>query len=388
MSGARGQRDRAFLERAFLKLLINFSWWVNRSDAEGKNVFEGGFLGLDNIGLFDRSKPLPGGHSLEQSDATSWMAMYCLNMLAIAAELADHDKAYEDVCTKFFEHFLGIASAVSNRDGVSLWDDEDGFFYDVLIDEHGNRLPMKVRSWVGLMPLFAVETIPGSIMESLPEFRARADWFVRKRPDQARNLHVADFGGTHELHLLSIVGPKRLRKILTHMLDPDEFLSPYGLRSISRVHAEHPVRLVLDGEVHEVRYTPGVSDVNLFGGNSNWRGPIWFPLNFLMIESLQRYHHFYGDDFTVECPTGSGVQMNLWEVAAELSRRLVALFLPGPDGRRPVNGGDDLLDHHPALADRVTFAEFFHGDSGAGLGATHQTGWTALVAKLIRQSGG
>ena len=386
-AASTGKPDHEFLERVFHKLLMNFAWWVNRKDAEGNNVFEGGFLGLDNIGLFDRSSPLPGGHSLEQSDATSWMAMYSLNMLAIAAELAHHDPAYEDVCTKFFEHFLGIASAATRRGEFSLWDDEDGFFYDVLVDEEGGRLPLKVRSMVGLIPLFAVETFSGTIMDALPDFRQRAEWFVRKRPDQARNLHIADFGGPREQHLLSLVGPNKLRRILERMLDEDEFLSPYGLRSLSKVHEQHPVSLDLHGEYHEVRYTPGESDVSLFGGNSNWRGPIWFPLNFLMIESIQKFHHYFGDDFTVECPTGSGVKMNLWEVAAELSRRLVSIFMPDDDGRRPGNAGVDFLDLHPLVNDRITFAEYFHGDTGAGLGATHQTGWTALVAKLIRQSG-
>ncbi|MEY2455745.1 MAG: hypothetical protein QOK06_839 [Acidimicrobiaceae bacterium] len=382
-----GTKDWDFLERIFHKLLMNFAWWVNRKDAEGNNLFEGGFLGLDNIGLFDRSRPLPNGHTLEQSDATSWMAMYCLNMLAIASELALHDSTYEDVCTKFFEHFLTIGSAATVRDGESLWDEEDGFFYDVLVAEDGTRIPLKVRSWVGLIPLFAVETFEGKVLERLPEFRKRAEWFVRKRPEQCKNFHAIDFGGKRERHFLSLVGPNKLRRILARMLDEDEFLSPHGLRSVSKVHEGNPVRLELDGEVHEVRYQPGDSDTHLFGGNSNWRGPIWFPLNYLMIESLQKFHHYLGDDFKVEFPTGSGVQMNLWEVSVQLSHRLISLFVPDEEGRRASNGGRDLFDFDPNWKDHPTFYEFFHGDDGKGLGASHQTGWTALVAKLIRQSG-
>jgi len=384
----RGERDWEFLERVFHKLLLNFSWWVNRKDAEGNNLYEGGFLGLDNIGLFDRSRPLPGGHMLEQSDATSWMAMYCLNMLAIAVELAHHDPTYEDVCTKFFEHFLSIASAATERHGYSLWDEDDGFFYDVLVDEHGGRIPLRVRSWVGLIPLFAVETFEERALQNLPEFRRRADWFVRKRPDKCRNFHIADFGGDRERHFLSLVGPSRLRRILMRMLDETEFLSSYGLRSVSKQHEVEPVVLHLDGEEYEVRYQPGDSDTHLFGGNSNWRGPIWFPLNYLMVESLQKFHHYLGDSFTVEFPTGSGKELTLWEIAGELSRRLTAVFLPDADGRRPVNGGVDRFDFDPHWKDHVTFSEFFHGDTGKGLGASHQTGWTALVAKLIRQYGG
>ena len=383
----RGERDWEFLERIFHKLLMNFSWWVNRKDAEGNNLFEGGFLGLDNIGLFDRSRPLPGGHVLEQSDATSWMAMYCLNMLAMAIELAHHDPTYEDVCTKFFEHFLSIAAAATERDGYSLWDEDDGFFYDVLVDEAGARIPLKVRSWVGLIPLFAVETFDRRALQNLPDFLARAAWFVRKRPDQARHFHVADFGGARERHFLSLVGPNRLRRVLMRMLDETEFLSPHGLRSVSKAHEQDPVRLDLGGDEFEVRYQPGDSDTHLFGGNSNWRGPIWFPLNYLMIESLQKFHHYLGEDFTVEFPTGSGRELTLWQIAGELSHRLTGLFVPGADGRRPSNGGVDRFDHDANWQAHPTFYEYFHGDTGKGLGASHQTGWTALVAKLIRQYG-
>jgi hypothetical protein len=384
----QGERDWGFLERVFHKLLMNFSWWINRKDAEGNNLFEGGFLGLDNIGLFDRSRPLPNGRILEQSDATSWMAMYCLNMLAIAVELAHHDPTYEDVCTKFFEHFLTIASAATHRAGLSLWDEDDGFFYDVLVDQQGGRLPLKVRSWVGLIPLFAVETFDGSVLHELAEFRSRASWFIRKRPDQCQNFHVLDFGGSRERHLLSLVGPNRLRRILMRMLDETEFLSGHGLRSVSKVHENEPVRLDLEGEEYEVRYQPGDSDTYLFGGNSNWRGPVWFPLNYLMIESLQKFHHFLGDEFTIEFPTGSGRECTLWEVAGELAHRLTSLFVPDGNGRRPTNGDVDLFDLDEHWKDHVTFHEFFHGDTGSGLGASHQTGWTALVAKLIRQYGG
>jgi hypothetical protein len=383
----QGEKDWDFLERIFHKLLMNFSWWVNRKDAEGNNLFEGGFLGLDNIGLFDRSRPLPSGHTLEQSDATSWMAMYCLNMLAMAAELASHDPTYEDICTKFFEHFLTIASAATYRDGESLWNEDDGFFYDVLVDDMNNRIPLKVRSWVGLIPLFAAESFDDETLQRLPEFQRRSQWFIRKRPEQCRALHVSEFGGDRERHFLALVGPHKLRRILMRMLDESEFLSPYGLRSLSKSHESEPVRLDFHGETLEVQYQPGDSDTWLFGGNSNWRGPIWFPLNYLMIESLQKFHHYLGDDFTVEYPTGSGNEMNLWDVSRELSRRLISIFTVDENGRRPVNGGHDLFDFDEHWKHNPTFYEFFHGDSGKGLGASHQTGWTALVAKLIRQSG-
>jgi hypothetical protein len=316
------------------------------------------------------------------------MAMYCLNMLAMAAELAHHDPTYEDICTMFFEHFLTIASAATYRDGYSLWNDEDGFFYDVLVDDMNQRIPLKVRSMVGLIPLFAVESFDTNVLKNLPEFRKRADWFIRKRPEQCNALHVSDFGGDRERHFLALVGPDKLRRILTRMLDESEFLSPHGLRSLSKAHEHDPVRLDFHGEMLEVRYQPGDSDTWLFGGNSNWRGPIWFPLNYLMIESLQKFHHYYGKDFTIEYPTGSGKELTLGEVATELSRRLVSLFLPDDEGKRPVNGGVARFDEDPHWKDHPTFFEFFHGDSGKGLGASHQTGWTALVAKLIRQSGG
>jgi hypothetical protein len=416
-AAATGVPDRLFLERIFHKLLLNFGWWVNRKDVDGNNLFEGGFMGLDNIGLFDRSRPLPGGQSIEQSDATSWLAMYCLDMLTIAVELAREDAAYEDVCTKFFEHFLAIGAAATQRRDIELWDDTDGFFYDVLIDGMGARVPLRVRSWVGLIPLFASAVFDAEVLDHLPDFRWRVNWLLRRRPAGAVDLFLAsgpdasersdgpapspepgprlgpgtrpdpsesrDPQGDPRRHLLTLVGPERLRRILSRMLDENEFLSPFGLRSLSRDHDAHPVRLDLDGHMHEVRYQPSDSDSPLFGGNSNWRGPVWFPLNHLMVESLRIYHQFLGDDFTVECPTGSGRQLHLGQVADELARRLVSLFTPDADGRRPANGGVDRFDLDPHWRDHPTFYEYFHGDTGAGLGASHQTGWTALVASLL-----
>ncbi|MDQ6613687.1 MAG: glucosidase [Actinomycetota bacterium] len=383
-----GTNDYAFLKRIFHKLLINFSWWVNRKDADGSNVFEGGFLGLDNIGVFDRSAPLPNGARLEQSDATSWMAMFCLNMLAIALELAHHDRSYEDVATKFFEHFLAIANAMNNvgRHNISLWDPQDGFFYDVL-SMNGHQTPMRIRSIVGLIPLFAVETIEPSLLDELPDFAARMRWFMKNRPDLCGNIFELGQLGQGRRQMLSILNPTRLRQVLRRMLDEDEFLSPHGIRSLSRWHSRHPVRIEVAGQTHEIEYQPAESTTGLFGGNSNWRGPVWFPINYLLVESLQKFHHYLGDDFTVEFPTGSGQPHSLDQVATELSRRLISLFLPDNQGQRPVNGGHELFDRDPLWRDYVTFAEYFHGDTGSGLGASHQTGWTALVAKLIRQSG-
>jgi hypothetical protein len=382
-----GRPDVDFLERIFHKLLLNFTWWVNRKDAAGRNIFEGGFLGLDNVSVFDRSAPLPGGARLHQADATAWMAMFCLNMLAIAVELACTRRAYEDVATKFFEHFLAIASAAGSAgpDGVSLWDDGDGFFYDVV--EVPGRPPQAVRarSIVGLVPLFAVETIEPEVFDVLPDFAARIRWFTRKRPHLCGNVFTLDPPADGRRRMLSLLDANRLARLLAHFLDEDAFLSPHGIRSLSREHARNPVRLHLDGQLFEIAYDPAESTTGAFGGNSNWRGPVWFPLNYLLIESLQKYHHFYGDRLTVELPTGSGERVDLARVAGELSDRLIALFVPGPDGRRPLNGGRDLLDLDPRFAEHVDFPEYFHGDTGAGLGALHQTGWTALVAKLIRQ---
>ena len=385
----RGSGDRQFLERVFQKLLINFTWWVNRKDAEGMNVFQGGFLGLDNIGVFDRSAALPTGGHLEQSDGTSWMGMYTLNMLAIAMELAREDSTYEDVASKFWEHFLYIAAAMNNlgQDGISLWNEEDGFYYDVLHAGNGDHFPLKVRSMVGLIPLFAVETLEPDVLDKLPGFKRRLEWFIDNRPDLIANAACMRTRGTEERRLLSIVTRERLRCVLQVMLDENEFLSPYGIRALSRAHRNRPYTLDVSGQRHQVSYEPGESTTGLFGGNSNWRGPIWFPVNFLLVESLQRFHHYLGDAFTVECPTGSGQWMNLSEVAAELSRRLARPFLRGTDGTRPVHGMHEQFQSDPHWRDLVLFYEYFHGDNGRGVGASHQTGWTGLVAKLLQQAG-
>ncbi|NEQ49411.1 MAG: glucosidase, partial [Leptolyngbya sp. SIO3F4] len=390
-----GKSDRIFLERVFQKLLLNFTWWVNRKDAEGSNVFEGGFLGLDNIGVFDRSSALPTGGHLEQSDGTSWMAMYCLNMLTIALELAKENPVYEDMATKFFEHFLYIADAMNNigQDRAQLWDDEDGFFYDVLQFPNGNRQRLKVRSMVGLIPLFAVMTLEPELLEQVPGFKERLEWFIENRADLQKNVACMETCGVDSRRMLALcyatlgaVDPNdRLRCILTKLLDEDEFLSPYGIRALSRYHAENPYVFNAHGEEFRVNYEPAESSSGLFGGNSNWRGPIWFPVNYLLIESLQKFHHHLGDDFKIECPTGSGHWMNLWEVAAEISQRLNRIFLPDEQGNRPVYGGLSLFQQDPHWKDYILFHEYFHGDNGAGIGASHQTGWTGLVAKLLQQ---
>jgi len=384
-----GRADRAFLERIFHKLLLNFTWWVNRKDTEGRNVFQGGFLGLDNIGVFNRSEPLPGGEFVEQADGTGWMAMYSLNLLAIALELAREDSAYQDVASKFWEHFLYIARAIRHMCGDGgMWNEEDGFFYDVLRRPGGGSVPLKVRSAVGLIPLLAVETLDPEIMGHLPDFTHRMQWFIENRRDLTGSVASMTVRGEGERQLLSIVTPDQLRIILRRMLDEDEFLSPFGIRSLSRAHRDHPFSLATDGATHSIDYEPGESTSPLFGGNSNWRGPVWFPLNYLLIESLQKFHHYLGDDFQVECPTGSGKMMTLWEAAAELSRRLSRLFLRDESGRRAVHGADSRYQHDPLWRDLVLFYEYFDGETGAGLGASHQTGWTGLVAKLLQQSGG
>jgi hypothetical protein len=384
-----GVGDRAFLERVFHKLLLNFTWWVNRKDAEGNNIFEGGFLGLDNIGVFDRSKPLPGGSTLEQSDGTSWMAMYTLNLLAIAMELAREDPTYEDVASKFWEHFVYIADAMNNvgTDNYSLWDDEDGFYYDVLHAQDGTHFPVRVHSMVGIVPLFAVETLDSDVVDRLPGFKKRMEWFVENRPDLTNNIACIRTLGAGERRLLAIADQDKLRRVLRVMLDESEFLSPCGVRALSRFHLANPFMLKLDGEEHRVDYDPAESTTGLFGGNSNWRGPVWFPANYLIIESLQKFHYYFGDDFRVECPAGSGQMKNLWEVAAELSRRLSRIFLRGEDGTRPVFGGSRKFQEDTHWRDHLLFYEYFHGDTGMGLGASHQTGWTGLVAKLLQQSG-
>ena len=379
----RGVGDRAFLERVFHKLMLNFTWWVNRKDEDGRNVFQGGFLGLDNIGIFDRSAPLPDGGYIEQSDGTSWMAMYCLNMLAIALELARESSVYEDVASKFWEHFVYIAHALNT---LGLWSEEDGFYYDVLRFSDGRHLPLKIRSMVGLIPLFAVETLDAEMLDRLPAFRRRFEWFLENRPDLVRHCADMKIPGQESRHLLAVADEVRLRRVLSVMLDTEEFLSPYGIRGLSRRHKDHPYRLMLGDKEHGIDYEPAESTSALFGGNSNWRGPVWFPVNYLMIESLQKFHHYLGDDFKVECPTGSGILLTLEEVAAELSRRITRIFLRDADGKRPVSGGVRLQDD-PHFRDLVLFYEYFHGDNGAGIGASHQTGWTGLVAKMLQQSG-
>ena len=383
-----GVGDRLFLERVFHKLLLNFTWWINRKDAEGKNIFQGGFLGLDNIGVFDRSAPLPTGGHIEQSDATSWMGMYCLNMLTIALELARDNRAYEDVASKFFEHFVYICRAMNNIGGetIELWDREDGFFYDVLHLPNGATTHMKIRSMVGLIPLFAVETLDSELIDSLPRFKHRMQWFIENRPDFAQHLETQSQDGEVR-RFLSLVNRDRLRSVLRYMLDEEEFLSPYGIRALSRYHKDHPYVMSVMGHEHRVDYEPAESGTGLFGGNSNWRGPIWFPVNYLLIESLQKFHYFLGDQYHVECPTGSGRHSTLWQVASELSRRLTHIFLQNAEGQRPVFGGTKRFHDDPHWNNNILFYEYFHGDNGAGIGASHQTGWTGLVAKLIQQSG-
>jgi mannosylglycerate hydrolase MGH1-like protein len=385
----RGVADRGFLEKVFHKLLLNFTWWVNRKDPDGMNIFQGGFLGLDNIGVFDRSAPLPTGGHLEQSDGTSWMGMYCLNMLAIALELAKEDPAYEDVASKFFEHFVNIAHAMNDMgtEGISLWDNEDGFYYDVLHLPSGDDHFMKIRSMVGLIPLFAVETLEPEIVDRLPGFKRRMQWFIDNHADVPEHIEMTQRSARGIRRLLSLANRKQLKRILSRMLDETEFLSSYGIRSLSRYHLDHPYEVQVNDHISRVDYEPAESTSGIFGGNSNWRGPIWFPLNYLLVESLQKYHHYYGEDFKVEFPAGSGNESDLWEVAAEISRRLVHIFVRGKDGRRPVAGGTELFQKDPHWRDLLLFYEYFHGDNGAGLGASHQTGWTGLVAKLIEQSG-
>ncbi|HUI76301.1 MAG TPA: hypothetical protein VLY24_00260 [Bryobacteraceae bacterium] len=385
----QGVGDRAFLARVFQKLLLNFTWWVNRKDSEGRNVFQGGFLGLDNIGVFDRSAPLPTGGFLEQADGTGWMGMYCLNLLAIALELASEDQAYEDVASKFWEHFLYIANAINHlgSDGTGMWNPEDGFYYDVLHMPDGKHVPMKVRSIVGLIPLFAVETIEPRVCNRLKGFTRRMEWFIENRADLTGNVACMDEPGLGERRLLSIVDHNQLRQVLKVMLDEREFLSPYGIRGISALHREHPFVFRINGNEYRVDYEPGESTTGLFGGNSNWRGPIWLQVNYLIIESLQKFYHYLGDSYRVECPTGSGRMLTLWEVAADISRRLTRIFLRSDDGSRPVHGTNTLFRDDPNWRDLVLFYEYFHGDNGSGLGASHQTGWTGLVSKMLQQSG-
>ena len=385
------RQDTDFLEKVFHKLLLNFTYWVNRKDQDGNNVFQGGFLGLDNIGVFDRSKPLPSGEYLDQADGTAWMAMYCLNMLNIALELARSRPAYEDVATKFFEHFIYIVSVFYDMgcQGMSLWDEEDGFFYDALHTSDGRITPLKIRSFVGLIPLFATTTIEPELLENLPRFKRRVDWFINYRPDLVKNVASLTEPGAHGHYQLSILNRENLRRVLERVFDQTEFLSDYGLRSLSRFHLKHPYELRLDGHTQTVGYEPAESSYGLFGGNSNWRGPIWFPVNYLVIEALRQYGHHYGDTLKVKVPHGSDRLLTLNEAADDLCRRLASIFLrdESSGGQRPVFGGEDYFQRDPHWRDNILFFEYFHGNNGTGLGASHQTGWTALVAKMIQDAG-
>jgi hypothetical protein len=384
-----GRADRAFLERVFHKLLLNFTWWVNRKDRDGHNVFQGGFLGLDNIGVFDRSAELPGGGHLAQTDGTAWMGFYSLQMMQMALELAAENNVYEDLATKFFEHFLYIGGALNDvgGSGISLWDDEDSFFYDVIHMPDDSKIQLKVRSLVGLIPLLAVETLEPDLLERMPKFATRLRWFLRNRPELASLVASWEDPGVGQRRLLALVHGHRMKLLLHRMLDEAEFLSPHGIRALSRYHLDHPYTLDFEDGHHEVRYEPAESRSGLFGGNSNWRGPVWFPINYLLVEALQKYHHYYGDDFTVETPTGSGTHRTLRGVSDDLARRLAGLFVRDEAGRRPVFGADERAQTDPNWRNHVLFYEYFNGDTGAGVGASHQTGWTALVAKLLDQLG-
>jgi hypothetical protein len=414
MSGPRGARDLPFLKRVFNKLLLNFTWWVNRKDPEGRNLFAGGFLGLDNIGVFDRSRPLPTGGHLEQADGTAWMAFFCATMLSMSLELAREEPEYEDMASKFFEHFLAIVDAMNTLGGTGLWDEADGFYYDELNTGGGVEIPLRIRSMVGLLPLIAVEVLEDEAIARLPGFAKRMRWFTENRPDLARHMdwlpwadggapspaaatvaaaaaaaapdaQAPPAGASHGHRLLAIASRERLVRVLRYLLDEEEFLSPFGVRSLSRVHRAQPYVFRAGGEEYRVEYEPGESNTGLFGGNSNWRGPVWFPVNYLLIEALERYHHFYGDGLKVECPTGSGRLMALDEVAHEIARRLTALFLPdAATGARPCHGRDAArYAADPSLRDLVLFFEYFDGDTGRGCGASHQTGWTALVVRCL-----
>ena len=387
MIGRKGARDHVFLERVFHKLLINFSWWVNRKDPDGNHLFSGGFLGLDNVGVFDRNKPLPNGQYLEQADGTAWMAFYCSTMLSITLELATINRAYEDMATTFFEHFVSIADAMNSLGGTGLWDEHDGFYYDQLCVE-GQKTPLRIRSIVGLVPLFACECIDQEQIDQLPDFKKRMQWFLNNRRDLAAHISYMREreDSRHSRRLLAMPARHRLMRVLSYMLDEREFLSPYGIRSLSQIHRDHPFTLRVGDEEYTVRYSPGESETYIFGGNSNWRGPIWFPINYLVIEALERYDHFYGDSLRVECPTGSGQMMTLGEVAHELASRLTRLFLPDARGARPSHGADHRYAQSPHWRDLVLFYEHFHGDTGRGLGASHQTGWTALITRCLEKT--
>ena len=381
---ANGEGDREWLKSSFQKLLLNFTWWVNRKDRSGRNVFEGGFLGLDNIGVFDRSAPLPTGGYLEQADGTAWMVLFCQNMLEIAAELAMEDPEYADMALKFMEHFLWIASAMGHMGGkTGMWDEEDGFFYDVLRLPDGKAERLKVRSMVGLLPLCAATTFQGKVLKKYPEMAGRVRWFLDSRPELSAAIHDPRRPGVADRRLASILDETKLRRVLAKMLDENEFLSEFGIRSLSRYHADHPYVTQAGGQEYRVSYLPAESDSGMFGGNSNWRGPIWMPVNTLIVRALLQYYAYYGNDFTVECPTGSGIQMNLFQVAEEITRRLSNIFLKDKDGHRPVFGGNQEFQEDPYWRDCLQFFEYFHGDNGAGLGASHQTGWTGTIARLM-----
>jgi hypothetical protein len=381
--------DVVYLKGAFQKLLLNFTWWVNRKDADGKNVFSGGFLGLDNIGVFDRSSKLPTGGSLEQADGTAWMALFCQNMLEIALEIAIHDPAYEAMASKFLDHFFWIAAAM-DRVGEhqdELWDEEDGFFYDLLRLPDGSAKRIKVRSMVGLLPLCATTVITKEMIEKFPGFLEKAREFLKRHGDLLVNIHPPHKPGEKGRYMLSVLNEEKLRRILNRMLDEERFLSPYGIRSLSKWHRDHPYVVKVHGEESRVEYLPAESNSGMFGGNSNWRGPIWFPVNLLIIRGLLQFYQYYGDSFTIECPTGSGQQMTLYQVAEEISRRLTQIFLQNEQGKRPVYGETQKFQNDPHWRDHILFYEYFHGDNGAGLGASHQTGWTGIVAKLIQTFG-
>ena len=382
----KGKADVQFLERIYHKLLLNFTWWVNKKDEEGRNIFQGGFLGMDNIGLFDRSIRLASGGRLNQSDGTSWMAMFALNMMRISLELAKTNPSYQDMASKFFEHFLHIAGAMTKTgmDRISLWDEEDGFYYDVLESSGTHPLKIKVQSMVGLIPLFAVEVLEPELMAQMPEFEKRMNWFLNNQPELASLVSRWNEPGVGERRLLSLLRGSRMKKLLKRMLSENEFLSPFGIRSLSKYYRDNPYSFFLDGEHFSVSYSPAESETGMFGGNSNWRGPIWFPVNFLIIESLQRFHHYYGDDFMIECPSGSGNITSLKKVSEELTRRLVSIFMPDENENRPVFGDELRFNNDPYFKDLILFYEYFNADTGKGLGASHQTGWTGLIAKLIQ----
>ncbi len=383
MTAPKGQRDRVFLARVFQKLLLNFTWWVNRKDLHGKNLFSGGFLGLDNIGVFDRSRPLPTGGHLEQADGTAWMAFYCATMLSMALELAKDDPAYEDLASKFFEHFISIADAINNLGGSGLWDPQDGFYYDQL-HSSGNSVKLKVRSLVGLIPLVAVTVLEEDVIDHLPGFKKRMQWFIEHRGDLAKQISYLEHSERSH-RLLALVSKDKLTQLLRYLLDENEFLSPYGIRSLSKMHQRNPYVFKVDHSEYRVEYAPGESNTSLFGGNSNWRGPVWLPLNYLLIEALESYHFFYGDQFKIEYPTASGNLMTLKEIAHHIAARLNSLFLPNQSGLRPFLGDSPVLTNNPLWSDKLLFHEYFHGDTGKGLGASHQTGWTALITRCIEK---